>query len=214
MYNAILKSISKSKVKTYDSGNRPEIQDSLKKGNASIQIIQEITTTSYYPTKQMNNNFTNISFGQEVNEQNEYFSSEKRVTWVDVNRDNFPGKSDSEILALFQQYLQSKPEACIYKILSTEPILTDNQKKGIAAGLTTLEAIAKKQLVCYGEKDTNAGSPILWNGLKQYKSTYFSETAKEDQNLRVVKSYDTVETKITVLTEPVNLEFEKTEIPF
>ncbi len=194
MNNAIKTTIQESPVTTYDSGNRGEIQDSIKAGNKSIQLKQVVTKISHYPTRVVNNNLTEISFGQEVNDTNDYHSSETRVTWVEVSADKWKalgltGKElDVKILADFEAYLASKPKARIYKTLSTEPILSEGQKRGIEAGLTTLEAIAEKQLVRYGNGD-NQGEPILWNGLKQYKVLAFSENGKADVDLRKVEVF-------------------------
>lgn len=190
MSNAVKTEVIKTKVQTYDSGKRGEIEEHIYKPKLwSIQIMQKITTLSYYPAVKLNNNFTNISFGQEVKDLEPYENTETRVTWIDVAKENFEGKSKSEVLALFQKYLESKPDACIYKILSTEPIFTEGQLQGIAAGLTTKDIIADRQLVRYSDnydKEELRGMPIEWNGLKQYKSNYFSEIAVADMDLRKI----------------------------
>jgi hypothetical protein len=193
MSNAIKTTVTEAPVQTYDSGTRGEIQDSLKAGNKSIQLKQVITKISEYPTKIVNNNFTEISFGQKVDSVNEYYQTENRVTWVDVSVDSWKntgleGKElDIKILEDFQVYLKSKPKARIYKTLSTSPILSEGQKSAIKAGLTSLDAIAEKQMVKYPE----TGEPILWNGLVQYKVLAFSESGKADVDLRVLENVNT-----------------------
>lgn len=222
MDNSIKKTTTKSSVNTYATANRPEIQDSLKKGNKSIQVKQELTTISEYQTKIMNNNFTNISFGQQVDAVNEYSNTEVRVAWIEVSLDawknsGLSGKElDDKIAADFKEYLKAKPESCIYKILSTEPILTDGQKNAIKnnIGNVSIESIGEKQLVKYGKGNPNEGEPVLWNGKKQYKALFFSETAKSDVDLRTVSEdkVDTLPERMSKVIEDITIEEPELEV--
>ena len=120
------------------------------------------------------NPFSNADFG--FSEQ-EYSSDEKRVAWVDV-----PVDSTIESVA---SRLAAVPTATICKVLANRPITTDSQEYAIKAGLTTLEAIADKQVVRYPLGHPQAGTLILDSkGKVQYKATFFKNTATEDSDLR------------------------------
>jgi hypothetical protein len=80
--------------------------------------------------------------------------------------------------------LAALPEATVYRIYANKPIISDNQNYAITAGLTTMDAIADKQAIRYGEGDPQAGRLILKNGKPQYKADFFKSTATEDQDMR------------------------------
>lgn len=150
-----------------------------KEGTLTAEIKQTITTKSYYPSKSVSNNmqdnpFSTAEFG--FSEQ-EYSSEEKRVAWVDV-----PVGSTVESVAA---KLAALPDATICKILANRPIITDSQQYAIKAGLTTMDAIADKQVVRYPVGHPQAGALILDSkGKVQYKATFFKNTATEDSDLR------------------------------
>lgn len=156
-----------------------------KEGTLTAEIKQTITTKSYYPSKSVSNNmqdnpFSNADFG--FSEQ-EYTSEEKRVAWVDV-----PVGSTVESVAAKLAVL---PNATICKILANRPIITDSQQYAIKAGLTTMDAIADKQVVRYPVGHPQAGALILDSkGKIQYKATFFKNTATEDSDLRTSDPVD------------------------
>lgn len=90
-----------------------------------------------------------------------------------------------------QMKLNSYPEATIYNTLSHEPIITPELKAAIQMGMTTVEAIAEKQLV----RDAN-GEIVKdrRNGALQYSLKGFSLDRHEDIDLR---TYAEVEIKQT-----------------
>jgi hypothetical protein len=173
--NRVRKEISKGSLEI----SRVHATAYQKEGTLTAEIKQTVTTKSYYPSKSVSNNmqdnpFSNAEFG--FSEQ-EYSSEEKRVAWVDV-----PVGSTSETVA---SKLALVPTATICKVLANRPITTDSQNYAITAGLTTMDAIADKQVVRYPVGHPQAGSLILDpNGKVQYKATFFKNTATEDSDLR------------------------------
>jgi hypothetical protein len=149
-----------------------------KEGTLTAEIKQTMTTKSFYPSKSVANNlqdnpFSNQDFGFS---EKEFVTTSRRVVWVDVPLDSTVESVVAKLAAL--------PEATIYRIYANKPIISDNQAYGIKAGLTTMDAIADKQVLRYGEGDTNAGKLILKNGKPQYKADFFKSTAKADEDLR------------------------------
>lgn len=150
-----------------------------KEGTLTAEIKQTVTTKSYYPSKSVSNNmqdnpFSTADFGFS---EKEYTSDEKRVAWVDVPLDSTVESVAARLAAL--------PTATICKTLANRPIVTDSQNYAISAGLTTMDAIADKQVVRYPVGHPQAGSLILDpNGKVQYKATFFKNSATEDSDLR------------------------------
>jgi len=149
-----------------------------KEGTLTAEIKQTVTTKSYYPSKSVSNNlkdnpFSTSEFGFS---EKEFVSDSKRVVWVDV-----PLESTVESVAA---KLAALPEATVYRIYANRPIISDNQNYAISAGLTTMDAIADKQAIRYGDNDPQAGRLILKNGKPQYKADFFKSIATADQDLR------------------------------
>lgn len=149
-----------------------------KEGTLTAEIKQTVTTRSFYPSKSVSNNmqdnpFSTAEFGFS---EKEYVSNSKRVVWVDVPLDSTVESVTAKLAAL--------PDATIYRVYANKPIISNNQNYAIAEGLTTMDAIADKQVLRYGEGDPNAGKLILKNGKPQYKADFFKSTATADQDLR------------------------------
>jgi hypothetical protein len=150
-----------------------------KEGTLTAEIKQTVTTKSYYPSKSVSNNmqdnpFSTAEFGFS---EKEYSTPEKRVAWLDVP----VGSTVESVIAK----LSALPTATIMKTLANRPIVTDSQNYAIGAGLTTLDAIADKQVVRYPEGSEKAGQLILdANGKVQYKANFFKNVATEDSDLR------------------------------
>ena len=145
-----------------------------KEGTLTAEIKQTVTTKSYYPSKSVSNNlqdnpFSTAEFGFE---EKEYTSTSKRVVWVDV-------PAESTIESVYAK-LSSVPNATICRMYANRPITSDNQEYAIKEGLTSLDAIADKQVLRYGESDPNAGKLILKDGKPQYKADFFKSIATED----------------------------------
>jgi hypothetical protein len=132
----------------------------------SAELRQDIT--SIYPTRQANSEglFSEEEYGLE----GQSFKS-TRVCWIDVPK----GTTVEQVQARIDAF----PKACIKRIMSMKPILSEAQTAGIAKGLTSLETIAEKQLV----KDKD-GNIVLYNGCKQYKKNQASWAGDPDIDLR------------------------------
>lgn len=200
--NRVRKTISKSALEI----SRVHATVYQKEGTLTAEIKQTVTTKSYYPSKSVSNNmqdnpFSNAEFG--FSEQ-EYSSEEKRVAWVDV-----PAGSTVESVAA---KLALVPTATICKVLANRPITTDSQNYAITAGLTTMDAIADKQVVRYPVGHPQAGSLILDpNGKVQYKATFFKNTATEDSDLRTSDPADyyatpTMKVELAGITTTISAE--------
>lgn len=171
----IRKEVSKDAL----SVSRVYESDYQKEGTHTAELRQTVTTKSYYPGKSVSNNMQDNIFGQSDFgfEEQEYTNNEKRVAWIDV-----PQGMTSEAVA---EKLVQFPEATLYRVLSNNPILTDNQVYAINAGLTTKDNFAESQVVRYPEGSENAGKLALdSNGKPQYRAIFFSNIAKEDMDLR------------------------------
>jgi hypothetical protein len=150
-----------------------------KAGSKTLEVKQIINTISSYASKKYNSNlqdglFSETDFGGETTE---FTSTETRVAWILVPE----GKGETEIRTM----LNTLPSACIYKVLSNEPILDDNQKQAIANGLKAKADFANAQAVRYGDTHENAGQLILdADGNVQYRRTFFSKEVREDEDYR------------------------------
>lgn len=151
-----------------------------KEGTMTAELKQIVTTKSYYPTKSVVSNLQDNPFQKEefsFPESEPFVNDETRVAWVDV-----PAGTTVEAVV---ERLAQNPEACIYKILGNKPTISDNQQRAIASKMTTIEIIANKQVIRYPKDHDNEGSLILDSvGKPQYRSVYFSMTAKPDIDLR------------------------------
>ena len=156
-----------------------KVSNFQKEGTKTAVLKQTIETISKYPSKSVSSdkqdNIFNMSdFGFE---EQEFTSTRTNVAFMDV-----PENSTIESV---QAQLAKFPEACIYRILSNEPILTSNQKYSIDAGLKTLDDYANSQVVRYGEGSPKAGSLLLdAMGKVQYRSVFFSAKGKADVDER------------------------------
>jgi hypothetical protein len=176
-----------------------------KEGTLTAEIKQTVTTKSFYPSKSVSNNmqdnpFANSDFGFE---EKEYSADEKRVAWVDVPA----GSTVESVVAK----LAALPTATIRKVLANRPIITDSQQYAISAGLTSMDAIADKQVVRYPEGNPQAGQLILKDGKPQYKATYFKNAAIEDQDLRTADPADfyatpTMKVELAGITTTISAE--------
>lgn len=165
-----------------------------KDGTLSAQLRQVITTKSFYPSKKVSNNLQDNLFDTEDFgfTDNEFVGVENRVTWMDVPI----GTTDATLTTR----IASQPAACLYRILSNKPILSDNQQYAISAGLKTKDDFANTQAVRYpddavikvGETEVAVGGTLALdkNGKIQYRQIYFSKTAKEDIDLRTADKTD------------------------
>lgn len=158
-------------------------------GIMTAELKQTVTTTSYYPTKQVEGNsiqdniFTSTDFG--LKEQ-EFVSGDTRVAWISV-----PEGSTEESVA---ERLKEFPKANIYRILSSKPILTEQDEAVIEMEEfeVSRDSIAEKQAVRYSSNHEDAGQLIPDSrGKIQYRRTAFSKEGKEDLDIRTIPMSDT-----------------------
>ncbi len=175
--NAIRTEVSKGPV-TFDSFRVSSFQ---RAGTKTAILRQEVKTVSHYPSIQVENDkqdnlFSLDEFGAE---EQSFTTVEHRVAFMDVPEN------------ITEEQMQEKLRqanangACLYKVLSNYPILTDNHKNAIARGLTDLDTIAKSQVVRYPAGSDNEGEIIPDPAGKiQYRKVFFSKTAKADEDYR------------------------------
>jgi hypothetical protein len=108
---------------------------------------------------------------------------ENRVAWIDV-----PVNATPENV---QQDLQKFPNARIYKILSLQPILTEEQVNAMEQGISEYTAadgtVKPVDMDYYKEKQRIPNEDGEWanyKGLPQYRQTAFSPTGQEDIDTR------------------------------
>ena len=150
-----------------------------KVGTMTAVLKQTIETISKYPSKSVSSDMQDNIFGMQDFgfESQEYTSTRTNVAFMDV-----PTGSTIESVTL---QLSKFPKACLYRVMSNEPILTDKQKYSITAGLKTMDDYANSQVIRYGEGSEQAGELLLdSNGKVQYRAVYFSIKDKEDIDLR------------------------------
>lgn len=172
-----------------------------KEGSKTLEVKQLIKTTSSYPSKKYNSSlqdalFNESDFGATTNE---YTQEETRVAWILVPEN----KTETEIKLM----LNNLPNSCIYKVLSNEPILDENQKQSIANGLKTKADFANSQVIRYGDNSDKAGQLILdADGNVQYRRTFFSKEVKADEDYRGNGQ--------TYMSREIEMEFEGASVYF
>lgn len=157
-----------------------------KEGTLTAQIRQTVVTTSLYPSTQANRSiddalYSNEDFGFA---EKAFTNEENRVHFLNVPLGTKPEDVMSKLAAM--------PGACILRILSNTPILTNEQKFNISAGVTTKDVIANSQVVRFPKGHPLEGQIVLdRNGKVQYREVAFSKVAKEDLDLRTADASDT-----------------------
>lgn len=163
----------------------------MKKGEGMKQaeLRQEITHTAYYPKKQIKSSLNDTMFKMsdfDIDEE-PFIRKEMRVCWVKV--------PETATVESTTAMLKNFPKACLYKILSNHPILSDNQVSAINNPELdfNMDKAADSQVVRYGEGE-DKGKLILFNGKVQYKGIFFDrgeisegvsrEKEKEDEDRR------------------------------
>lgn len=160
--------------------------DFQKEGTLTAQIRQIVTTKSYYPSKKADSNlqaniFDTKDFG--FTEQ-EFISEEARVAFLLVPLTATKEDIEKRLVAAVSK------GACIYRVLSNAPILSDDQKYAIGQALKTVDDFANSQVARYPENaetiaDGTAGKIILDKaGNVQYRRSFFWNTAMADVDVR------------------------------
>lgn len=156
-----------------------------KPGTLTAQIRQDVITVSYYPSKKISNEmqanvFSNEDFGFEPQV---FESKETRVAWFPV-----PEKITVEEVKIKLAAAVANG-ACIYRVLSHEPILSKDQTYAIEQGIKTKDDFANSQVVRYPENTETlekgiANTLTLKGGLPQYRRTFLWLTPMDDQDAR------------------------------
>ena len=154
--------------------------DFQKEGTLSAQLRQVIEVKSFYPSKKVDNNMQDNVFSLDEFgfEEQEFTSNENRVAWMDVP----VGTTTDQVAERIAKF----KDACLYKVLSNTPIITDNQQYAISQGLRSTDDFANTQVVRYPDgtkkedKDVSGQIVLDKNGNVQYRKVFFSSTKKED----------------------------------
>lgn len=160
---------------------RPHLSNQ-KKEQAQLRMV----ITSTYPEARVGNQLNDSVFGFEDFGFGEGQSfEEKRVAWMDVPK----GTTKEQVEAKLKQY----PNARLFRIMSLEPIITEEQIRAAQNGISTYtdpetgevkpcdeDYYRNRQQVINPETE----EPILYNGLPQYRVIGFSVNGKKDVDLR------------------------------
>lgn len=179
---------------------KPHIR-SPKKDQAQIRM-QVITT---YPEAKAGNSLNDSIFdSKEFGFGDGQNFTENRVGWIDVPK----GTSIEEVQATLEKY----PKARIYRVMSLEPILTDEQRSAMATGISE-DAEGNTIDMAYYEKtqmvkiSAESGEVILYKNLPQYRVTAFSINGKADIDLRS-KQYQDLNEEFVLTDAPVQEKVE------
>ena len=195
MNNATRKEVNRAAIGV-DSITTSEFQ---KPGTLTAQLRQVVTTLSYYPSKKVTSNLNGGLFDEKDFgfEEQVFPSTENRIAWVLV-----PPNASIEVVKAMVAKLQANG-AVIYRVLSNQPILDDNQQYAITQGLKTIDDFANTQALRFPENPETiakgtANKLILdAKGNVQYRKTFFWRSVREDADLRdVTKVYISPELKV------------------
>ncbi len=106
---------------------------------------------------------------------------ENRVGWIDIPK----GTTIEAVRSMMKHY----PNARIYRVLSLEPILSEEQRSAMANGISkdtdgntiNMAYYKKVQMV---RPNSESDELLLFKGSVQYRVTAFSRDGKEDMDLR------------------------------
>lgn len=165
--------------------------DFQKAGTMTAQLRQLVKTVSKYPSKkvssEMQGNFfavEDFGFGTQ-----DFESIETRIAWILVPANATEDAVKAKIAEA------NKNGAVLYRVLSNAPILDENQRYAINAGLSTKDVFANSQASRYPETEKTlangtAGKLILDKaGNVQYRKIYFWPTQLDDQDARGKEIY-------------------------
>lgn len=169
MDNSIRKNVTISPI-TVDEIRKSNYKDKNGKEIFNAILRQKITVVSFYPAKQVSNDFQNNIFKPEdFGYTAEPFESvENRIAFLPV-----PENTTVEKLT---EMLKGYPKAKIYRQLSLKPILHSGQLYKISTKELTMKDVENAQQVI--DKD---GVIVHWEGFPVYRTTHFDYTGlKED----------------------------------
>lgn len=169
-----------------------------KAGELTAQLRQVVTKVSIYDGKRVSNEmagglFSAAEFGGEFKDK-VYSKDEVRIAWISV-----PATiTVAEVLTR----LAATPDACIYRVLSNEPILSKDQQWSITQQFKTKDYYAEQQVMRHGENSKTPGRLMLVDGKPCYRKTFFWPTTRADEDLRKGEFYTTP--KITLEMEELS----------
>ena len=172
-----------TKKKSAITLDRIYVAEFQKSGTITAQIRQVITTISEYPGKQtetdmQQNIFSNSEFGFTGQV---YTNTENRVAWLLVPVGTTEEMVNKKLVAA------NEAGACIYRVLSNQPILDAHQKYAVSVGLNgaTLDTFAVPQVLRFPKTHAKEGQISLdANNKVQYRRTFFWTSPKADIDLR------------------------------
>lgn len=179
---------------------KPHIR-SPKKDRAQVRM-QVITT---YPEAKAGNSLNDSIFdSKDFGFGDGQTFTENRVGWVDVPK----GTSIEEVRTMLAKY----PDARIYRVMSLDPILTDEQRNAMANGISE-DAEGNTINMAYYEKaqmvrpNSESDEVILYKNLPQYRVTAFSVNGKKDVDLRS-KQYQDINDEFILTDAPAQEKVE------
>jgi hypothetical protein len=161
------------------------VSDFQTEGTVTMRLSQTVTLKVDYPSKQVENSHQNNPFNvKDFGFKAKPFENKSvRKAFLDVPEGTTPAKAKK---VMKQEVATHGEENCrIYRVLSSQPVLTDGQERMIAKGKLALNKVAARQLVIY--EDT--GMPIIHEGKVQYRATFYTNTGVDDQDTRSLPEY-------------------------
>lgn len=161
-----------------------------KEGSKTAILEQKITTTKSYPSKKISNSMNaNLFDADDFGYESQKFSNtETRVAFMLV-----PASASEEQV---KAKLANAKNACIHRVLSSTPILDEDQKYAMSVGNRTMDDFANRQVARYpkGSKDAHGnsieGQIILDDeGKVFYRRTFLSLESVEDSDNRGGSDY-------------------------
>ncbi len=172
--------VTKSSTKSAVTFSRIFKNGFQKPNTLTVEVKQTINNIASYPSikvdSDLNQTLADASEFQ-GSAPKVYSTPDTRVAWMVVPDHYTEDIAKAKLAAL--------PECSVYKILSNEPILDENQIYAINQGLKSKDDFANTQAVRYPEGTPNAGKLILDKaGNPQYRVTKFWKTTHQDEDYR------------------------------
>jgi len=163
-----------------------EIKDHISNPNKKQAQLRMVISKTYPPARignSLNDSIFDMDDFEFDSDGQEY--EENRVAWIDV-------PVDATIESVQRKLDQKFPNARIYKILSLQPVLTEEQINAMEQGISTYTAEDGTEKAVdmdyYKEKqripNIETGEWADYKGLAQYRQTAFSATGKQDMDTR------------------------------
>lgn len=171
-----------------------------KEGTLTATLEQKVITTALYPSKKFGNERNdNVFDAEDFDVESQEFSYEEtRIAFMLVP----VGTTKEEVEAKLKNF----PNARIYRVLSSKPILTSDQEWAIKNGNLTLEQVKAKQTVI--NPSTGEIIPDA-NGNLQFRATFLSTSGRKDEDLRtLIASNEAIKSNVLEERETVVESFD------